>query len=89
MGSAAWVGKIMGISSAGTGDSLIMNVTYYLATDVDFANPLWSKTFPSIPGSASIKDMTAQIQAAGACERAAQDTAAAAKNLIGTTINIP
>jgi hypothetical protein len=80
---AAWVAQIN--SANPSGQSLNIQVTYYLATDVGFTNPLGSQTVV-VPSGLSAASIQKQIVASGTDFRNGY-------NLIntyqGTTVSIP
>ncbi len=80
---AAWTAKID--SASPQGQSLNINVTYYLASDSGFTNPLGTQTI-TVPASLSPANIQKQIQANGADYRTSYNLIATYQ---GTTVNVP
>lgn len=86
---AAWTARLDAISTTGTGERLLLSVTFYDATDTAFTNVLSSKVF-EFPLETTAASMAAQVRTVGRNVRAGQDAAAALRVAVpvGTTIAI-
>lgn len=73
------------VSAQPQGQNLVINVTFYLATDVDLLSPLGS-TVVTVPANLSAANIQKQIVAAGSDFRSSYNLIA---TYTGTVINIP
>jgi hypothetical protein len=73
------------VSAQPSGQNLVINVTYYLATDTGLTTPLGSNTV-TVPASLSASNIQKQIVASGQDFRNSYNLIATYQ---GTTVNIP
>lgn len=86
---AAWTAQVNAIGDSNNGSDLVVTVTYFDATDTQFATPLFGPRVFTFSANTPVADLRAAVVTAGQNARNVQAKVAAAQSVVGTTINVP